>query len=89
LLLGAVECGAAGNPADLLLFWFESPSADRVRVASVSPESLAAVLRRIDQPADPGEQVIQNDPGVRVADTALPEAPPWSSRSSPEVQPPR
>ena len=78
ILMAAAARGpadAAGTPVDLLVFWFEHPGVDRVRIGQISTEALAEVLEQLDRPADPSQLVYQNDMGMRVADTLLPEAP--------------
>jgi hypothetical protein len=58
-----------------LLFWFEHNAVDRVHIATLSAESLAAALQQLDRPVDSSDLVYQNDLGLRLVDTALPEAP--------------
>jgi hypothetical protein len=78
LLLGAVAPGGSGAgdpPVDLLLFWYDHAAVDRVRVAGVKGDALAATLQRLDRPSDSSQLVYQNDIGLRVVDTQLDGAP--------------
>ena len=78
VLVAAVARGPADapdTPVDILVFWYEHPGVDRVRVAKATSGALADILDQFDRPADPAQLVYQNDLGMRVADTLLPEAP--------------
>jgi len=48
---------------------------DRVRLPKATSAALADILEHFDRPADPSQLVYQNDLGMRLADTQLPEAP--------------
>ena len=78
VLVAAVGRGPADSPdtpVDILVFWYEHPGVDRVRVPKATSGALADILDQFDRPADPAQLVYQNDLGMRVADTLLPEAP--------------
>jgi len=78
VLVAAVARGLADapdTPVDILVFWYEHPGVDRVRVPKATSGALADILEQFDRPADPAQLVYQNDLGMRVADTLLPEAP--------------
>jgi hypothetical protein len=78
LLLAAVARGAADSadaPLDFLLFWHDHAGADRIRLTTITTDTLVSVFEHIDRPADPWQLVYRNDLGMRVADTLLPDAP--------------
>ncbi len=66
---------AAGEPPlDLLFFWSEHAAVDRVRVTEPSEKAVAAALQSINASGDGAALVYRTELGIRVADTALPEA---------------
>ncbi|MEI6669442.1 MAG: PEGA domain-containing protein [Acidobacteriota bacterium] len=77
LLAGVSRAPAAGaSPqTELLLFWHDRAGADRIPLAGLTADALVPVFERIDRPADGTQLVYQNDLGMRVVDTSLPEAP--------------
>jgi len=77
LMAAAARPQPAGGdaPVDLLLFWSEHAGVDRVRVATLNADALAAALDQLDRPSDGLQLIYRNDLGLRLADTRLPEAP--------------
>lgn len=73
LLCAVRRAGAAA--VDLVLFWTEHAHVDRLTVEGLDDASLARAVERLNAPADVGDLVSRHDIGLRVAETALLEAP--------------
>jgi hypothetical protein len=74
LMVTAVRRAGASPNVDVLVLWTEHAGVDHAAWTGQAND-LAAIVARIDSPADGTDLVYHNDLGVRVADVALPDAP--------------
>ena len=74
LMVAAVRRAPAPAPLDLIVFWSEHVGVDKASWNGQAAD-LAALVARIDTPADGADLVYHNDLGLRVADVGLPDAP--------------
>lgn len=74
LMVAAVRRAGAAAPVDLLVLWAEHTGVDHASWNGQAND-LAALVARIDRPADGTDLVYQNDVGIRVADSGLPDSP--------------